>query len=214
MKLLDYEGLQYFYSKLLTKFNAITTSISNITNGTTKVGNADKLDGNDSSYYATASALSTTNSNVTKITNGTTKAGDADKLDGYHASDILNMFVSKTSGGTFSGDVVFAGNTVLTGATAFTGPVTLASANNEEGGEIVFSAPLTGHSFGSAITQDICMNYMRIFATHDSKVKILLLDFNSMKSGNNNILHSGNSAQVIINDNAPANMDNVLWVVP
>ena len=59
MGFLDYDGLKYVYSKILTRFKNITSSITSITNGTTKVGNADKLDGNDSSYFATATDMET-----------------------------------------------------------------------------------------------------------------------------------------------------------
>jgi hypothetical protein len=73
-------------------YYATASSVTNITNGTTKVGNADKLDGNDSTYFATAAS-------VTDIVNGTTKvskastadsattagsATNADTVDNYH----------------------------------------------------------------------------------------------------------------------------------
>lgn len=43
MKLLDYDGLQYFYSKILTNINAVKNQITDITNGTTAAGKATKL---------------------------------------------------------------------------------------------------------------------------------------------------------------------------
>ena len=69
---------------------ASAESVANIVSGATKVGNADKLDGNDSSYFATASS-------VTNITNGTTIVPKADTLDGYHASSFLQNINEKTS---------------------------------------------------------------------------------------------------------------------
>lgn len=58
---------------------ATVASVKNIVDGTTKVGNADKLDGKDSSYFATSE-------NITNIVKGNTKVGDSDKLDGKDSS--------------------------------------------------------------------------------------------------------------------------------
>ena len=63
----------------------LSDRVDGIVNGTTKVGNADKLDDHDSTYFATAES-------VTNIVNGTTKvsaatsADNADKLDNHDAT--------------------------------------------------------------------------------------------------------------------------------
>ncbi len=68
---------------------ASAESVANIVSGVTKVGNADKLDGNDSSYFATKSS-------VTNITNGTTKVGNADKLDGLDSGSFPRYYTHAT----------------------------------------------------------------------------------------------------------------------
>ncbi len=64
---------------------ATAESVANIVNGTTAVGNAEKLDGQDSTYFATADS-------VTNIVNGTTQVGNAQKLGGNTA----DAFAKKT----------------------------------------------------------------------------------------------------------------------
>jgi hypothetical protein len=70
---------------------ASAESVANIISGVTKVGDADKLDGNDSSYFATKAS-------VTNITNGTTTVPKADTVDGKHASDFVLLTTAKESG--------------------------------------------------------------------------------------------------------------------
>ena len=90
---------------------ASAESVANIVSGATKVGNADKLDGNDSSYFATKAS-------VTNITNGTTTVPNADKLDGYHASDFIQTNGGIISNSTFA---TFAVNRTTSDAAAFSG---------------------------------------------------------------------------------------------
>ena len=74
---------------------ATAESVANIVNGATAVGNAEKLDGQGIAYFATATS-------VTNITNGTTKVGNADKLDGqdstyFATADSVTNIVNGTT---------------------------------------------------------------------------------------------------------------------
>lgn len=107
---LDYklEEMQRQIDSVGNSVASAESSVTGIVNGTQKVGNADKLDGYDSSHFATADSVAnivngTTNLNaktlegntashfataasVTNIVNGTTKVGNADKLDGQDSA--------------------------------------------------------------------------------------------------------------------------------
>ena len=69
-------------AELQGNINGVAADLAKVVAGTTTVGNADKLDNHDSSYFATADALA-------KVVDGTTvvaKATDANTLDGHDSA--------------------------------------------------------------------------------------------------------------------------------
>ena len=103
------------------------------------------------------------------------------------------------------GALPITGGTV-TGTTVFTG-----GCGGAEGGEILLKQPETATSFNDYITIDIYGDYFRILSTHNNLVKTFDVDFNSMASGGNIALHTGNSAIVVISDTEPTDK-TVLWI--
>lgn len=78
-------ALDFKLEELQKQIDSVGNGVTGMVNGTQKVGNADKLDGYDSSHFATAAS-------VTNITNGTTQVGNAKTLGG----NTSDAFAKKT----------------------------------------------------------------------------------------------------------------------
>jgi hypothetical protein len=115
--------------------------------------------------------------------------GNADTLDGYHAD---NFFI-RGSNNAFNYVPTFSGGV-----------------GNTEGGEIHFAKPPVSDIVQGDITVDIVDRYFRIFCTTADGTRIAKIDFSSL-TGDNNLLHTGVSAPVKIQDTAPEDT-TALWV--
>lgn len=111
-----------------------------------------------------------------------------------------NTFTYEENDGntTTKHDIIHSGN--YADYNQFSKGITLTDASGDEGGEIRFAKPQTNTSFGSVIGQDVYREQMRMYATHDSKTKVFAVDFRNLKEGDNEALHTGNSAKVIVSD--------------
>lgn len=98
------------------------------------------------------------------------------------------------SGGTINGVATFAGGV-----------------GGSEGGEVHFKKPPSNSDFTGDITLDVVTNTVRIFASHSNATRLFVIDFAELKAGENEALHTGNSAKVIISDTAPTDT-NALWI--
>lgn len=115
--------------------------------------------------------------------------GNADTLDGYHADN----FFMRGSGNAFNYVPTFSGGV-----------------GNNEGGEIHFAKPPVSSIITGDITVDIVDRYFRIFCTTTGGTKIAKIDFSTL-TGDNNLLHTGVSAPVKIQDTAPEDT-TALWI--
>jgi len=115
---------------------------------------------------------------------------NADTLDGYHASS----FVIRDSAGNFSFVPTFTGGV-----------------GGSEGGEVHFKKPPSNTDFTGDITLDVVTNTVRIFAVYSNETRLFVIDFAELKAGENEALHTGNSAKVIISDTAPTDT-KALWI--
>lgn len=85
--------------KLLLSLESVINSINNIINGTTKVGNADKLDNKDSSEFASASHTHSGYAPTSHAADGSTYGLGTNALYGHVAlSDSLTSTSGQTSG--------------------------------------------------------------------------------------------------------------------
>jgi len=84
------------------------TTVDGLVSGTTKAGDADKLDGNDSTFYLDASNINagtigdaylpaTISSDITGNAATATNAGNTDNLDGYTWNTVVNYDISTTN---------------------------------------------------------------------------------------------------------------------
>ena len=186
---------------------ASAESVANIINGTTKVGNADKLDGNDSTYFATAAS-------VINITNGTTTVPKADTLDGYHASDLLrnDNYREYVRPWTILNEVTGDFNTMLTRGDYLIGNSMANNPYNSNGG--VFYGWLRNSIAQDTNTHNRVSDWLlqEYTATGGERFYRTLInadDFTPWKE----CLHTGNSTKVIVSTTAPADTTAV-WIVP
>lgn len=77
---------------------ASAESVANIVSGTTKVGNADKLDGQDSSYFAAAANVANTYATKASLSGYVTTTGLAAKATAdANGNNIVNTYATKAA---------------------------------------------------------------------------------------------------------------------
>ena len=253
-------ALDFKLEELRKQTDSVGNSVTGMVNGTQKVGNADKLDGHDSSYFATAAS-------VTNITNGTMQVGNAKTLGGNTSDafakktdlakylpldgskDItsrLKMLVdgnnpatftfensahsvqvgiasegdfvawdytlgealwrikpngTKTFNGTASGNLPLSGNAIVTGVLGATRASTNGRATLEKNNSTTADYGLQLRD----ITADNKEARLEISAKNNH------FRYVDVSGNTNTILHTGNSAKVIISETAPSDT-SALWV--
>lgn len=183
-------------------------SVANIISGSTKVGNADKLDGKDSNYFATAAS-------VTNITNGTTTVPKADTLDGYHASSFSLASSSRIK--LFS-DITDIG---LTSAATLSATWIALPINSMI---IMDASSLTDSSWNFPDKYSLVVMYKGPYASrgyielkpkeHLTNTCFMVFTATSGPAGQwHTWLNTGNSAPVIVSTTEPSDKTAV-WIVP
>ena len=157
----------YFLASNFTASNIATTLGSTyVSNATyaTSAGNADTLDGQHGSYYATASSVSTLQG---YFTNGV--ANYADTLDGYHAASLLTS-LSSSSGSLSIG---------IGGATASS--ISISASTDSDGYNIASNMTTIGSAIRSLQAQVDSVAARPFGPDEDLEMSISLL-FNSVQA--------------------------------
>ena len=149
-----YNDFELELARQSEKIDSIENTVNEIIDGTAKVGDADKLDGHDSEYFATAQSVTDLEQSMTetidKIVNGDTKvsnaseadtAGDSNKLGGnspeYYATAQSVTNVNEKVKGFEDGTVKVAKASTADSATTAESATTAGSATSATNADTV-----------------------------------------------------------------------------